>query len=127
MFRVLGAIMAEEGISAHVPDAGSIVSAHVSLAERDVLAERRRQVWEEGWTQHHDDQHTNGQMAMAAACYAYRAAGDAYSRHQSAPDGVQLRWPWSVLWWKPKGRRRDLVRAAALIIAEIERMDRLDG
>jgi hypothetical protein len=28
------------------------------------------------------------------------------------------------MWWKPKDRRRDLVRAAALIIAEIERLDR---
>jgi len=27
-------------------------------------------------------------------------------------------------WWKPKGPRRDLIRAAALIVAEIERIDR---
>jgi hypothetical protein len=33
-------------------------------------------------------------------------------------------WPWSVQWWKPKDRRRDLVRAGALIVAEIERLDR---
>lgn len=35
-------------------------------------------------------------------------------------------WPrsWSRAWWKPKNPRRDLVRAAALLIAEIERLDR---
>ena len=33
-------------------------------------------------------------------------------------------WPWAASWWKPKNRRRDLVRAAALIVAEIERIDR---
>jgi hypothetical protein len=33
-------------------------------------------------------------------------------------------WPWHDDWWKPKDRRRDLIRAAALIVAEIERLDR---
>ena len=33
-------------------------------------------------------------------------------------------WPWSLDWWKPKDPRRDLVRAGALIVAEIERLDR---
>lgn len=28
-------------------------------------------------------------------------------------------------WWKPKDRRRNLVKAGALIVAEIERLDRL--
>ncbi|EIP5489386.1 hypothetical protein LS178_001568 [Salmonella enterica] len=30
-------------------------------------------------------------------------------------------------WWKPKGARSDLVRAGALIQAEIERIDRAAG
>lgn len=33
-------------------------------------------------------------------------------------------WPWGSSWWKPKDPRRDLVRAGALILAEIERIDR---
>lgn len=33
-------------------------------------------------------------------------------------------WPWDAKWWKPKNTRRDLVRAGALIVAELERMDR---
>ena len=30
-------------------------------------------------------------------------------------------WPWALNWWKPKDRRRDLIRAGALIVAELER------
>jgi len=33
-------------------------------------------------------------------------------------------WPWNMVWWKPKNYRRDLVKAAALLVAEIERLDR---
>ncbi|MBB3591696.1 hypothetical protein FHX08_002040 [Rhizobium sp. BK529] len=91
----------------------------------DVAAERRRQVEVEGWTPAHDDRHTDGSMAQAAAAYALKARSD-----ESHANGVRIRppylWPdsWHVSWWKPKDRRRDLVRAAALIIAEIERLDR---
>ena len=34
---------------------------------------------------------------------------------------------WDSEWWKPKDRRRDLIRAGALIVAEIERLDRNKG
>jgi len=33
-------------------------------------------------------------------------------------------WTWERAWWKPTTRRRDLVKAGALILAEIERLDR---
>ena len=33
-------------------------------------------------------------------------------------------WPWERDWWKPVDNRRDLVRAGALISAELDRMDR---
>jgi len=33
-------------------------------------------------------------------------------------------WPWSPMWWRPTTQRRDLVKAGALIMAEIERIDR---
>ena len=33
-------------------------------------------------------------------------------------------WPWTSEWWKPSTRRRMLVKAAALILSEIERLDR---
>lgn len=96
----------------------ALADAIEAQSVRDVLAERRRQVEAEGWTPEHDDDcHDHGQLARAAACYA-------------CPDDISwtdyfgLRWPWSREWWKPKDRRRNLVRAGALILAEIDRLDR---
>lgn len=77
----------------------------------ELVAERRRQIEAEGWTPYHDDEHGNGELARAAACYALGKILNGY-------------WPWSPRWWKPKDRRRDLIRAGALIVAEIERLDR---
>ncbi|CFK42777.1 gp41 [Burkholderia pseudomallei] len=92
--------------------------AEVTSAARDVLAERRRQVEQEGWTPEHDDAHSTGDMALAAACYA--AADNANYPPAEPPD----LWPWDSDWWKPSDERRNLVKAGALIIAEIERLDR---
>lgn len=102
----------------------------MSNAADDVLAERRRQVETEGWTKAHDDQNKNGDMALAGACYACNAATWLDKGHWVARtdyeklSGPGFRWPWAAEWWKPKNPRRDLVRAAALLIAEIERLDR---
>ena len=90
----------------------------------EIAAERKRQIDKEGWTPEHDDQHEPGAMAVAAACYAL-----AFKRAALAVSTVRVgdlwEWTgWSSAWFKPKDRRRDLVRAAALIIAEIERLDR---
>ena len=41
---------------------------------RDVVAERVRQVEQEGWTAEHDDAHDLAELAEAAACYAHHAA-----------------------------------------------------
>lgn len=86
----------------------------------DVLAERRRQVEAEGWTPEHDDAYDSGSLAKAAACYALSSVG------VRGDDDAQLRfWPWLDTWWKPSTPRRDLVKAGALILAEIERLDRV--
>ena len=84
----------------------------------DVIAERKRQIEVEGWTPEHDDAHGLGQIAVAAGCYAM------FSNSHSNAGRPPMFWPWSRNWWKPKGYRRDLVRAAAMLIAEIERVDR---
>lgn len=86
----------------------------------EIARERERQMQVEGWTAEHDDEHCCGEMAQAAACYAHPAPWGV--RPQSCPPPKL--WPWSLLWWKPKDRRRNLIRAAALIVAEIERLDR---
>jgi hypothetical protein len=80
-----------------------------------IAAERQRQIEAEGWTPEHDDEHDDGQLAKAASCYA--SPPDCTNRH--------FDWPWAMEWWKPsEDRRRELVKAAALIVAEIERLDR---
>lgn len=83
-----------------------------------ITEERARQVSEEGWTPAHDDEHVEDELAMAALCYAYPSA---YT------GGVPIMWPWDKKWWKPKGRVIDLVRAGALIAAEIDRLQRRKG
>ena len=89
-----------------------------SDAARDVLAERQRQISAEGWTTAHDDKYTGCELAAAAATYAV------------CTDPEQLKicgavaWPWLRCWWKPVNYRRNLVKAGALLLAEIERIDR---
>lgn len=90
-------------------------------AERDVLDERRRQVEVEGWTLEHDDDHGGGQLAAAAAAYA--TAG----RQLDALGGPGPLWPWELQCWKPGTYRENLVKAGALILAEIERLDRISS
>lgn len=94
----------------------------VPRAWLDVQAERRRQVEAEGWTPEHDDEHSHGQMARAAACYAL--AGSSAPNDGTAALLVSLAWPRDEQWWKPSTARRDLVKACALALAEIERLDR---
>ena len=102
----------------------------------EIAAERVRQMLVEGWTLAHDDKHKDGSLAAAAATYALHAsrwpviqmvrdADDAAKCYADA--SASIIWPrsWARKWWKPKGPRRDLIRAAALIVAEIERLDRL--
>lgn len=111
-------------------DLAAIVSLGPTAAELSVLHERRRQVLEEGFTPGHDDAHDNGELARAAACYAM-GAGWLEMHRMGNGEGdivdVPVRWPWSPAWWKPKSAREDLVRAAALLIAEIERLDRAEA
>lgn len=93
----------------------------LSDAASDVLAERQRQISIEGWSPEHDDAHRGYELAIAAGCYAMYTL--AYPAGDPPPN-----WPWEKSWWKPskdrRDRRRNLVKAGALILAEIERIDR---
>lgn len=110
----------------------------MSKAAEDVLAERTRQIAVEGFNPKHDDDHIDGSLAMAAACYA--APHRIYIKQDYA-DRVSFTdpWPWEQYADKrpyegnmvrsngvkgEKHRRKLLVKAGALILAEIERIDR---
>lgn len=89
----------------------------LSPAMQAVIAERYRQIDVEGYSPEHDDlQNPIGSMSDAGACYI-REAGSVSREPPSA-------WPWADAHWKPKGYRRNLVRGAALAVAEIEKFDR---
>ncbi len=105
-------------LAARAAQAGQVPQAWL-----DVQAERRRQVEAEGWTPEHDDEHSHGQMARVAACYAL--AGSSAPNDGTAALLVSLAWPWDEQWWKPSTARRDMVKACALGLAEIERLDRV--
>lgn len=97
----------------------------LSNASRDVLAERERQISVEGWTPRRDDRYDTGEMAAAAAAYAQHAALQAAGAQGDALHIPYIEtWPWARKWWKPSDARRNLVKAGALILAEIERLDR---
>jgi hypothetical protein len=76
----------------------------------DVIAERRRQIEVEGWTPEHDDTHERGEIAEAASAWA-------------STGQKPVVWSWAAD-KAGKPRRRQLVIAGALILAEIERLDR---
>lgn len=87
-----------------------------------IATERKRQINQEGWTPDHDDSHEECEMAAAAGVYALLAAG----YHTQNPRVlVEHYWPlgWSG-WFKPKNQLSNLVRAGALIAAEIDRLNR---
>ena len=113
-----------------------------SKAIADVLKERQRQIESEGWSCDHDDKHTDESLILAAICYALpQSIRQPTKRGETFDDSggrgdcpvwrekiktVPILWPisWSIDWWKPKTKRRNLVKATALLIAEIERIDR---
>lgn len=94
-----------------------------------IATERERQVEEEGYDPSHDDEHRNGQIAMAAVCYA---AGErkVYTKRE-VWNGFEFKdpWPWEANWDRRghHDRIRELVKAGALIAAEIDRLKRKEA
>lgn len=90
-----------------------------------ITEERKRQVEVEGWTPEHDAEHGDQQMADAAICYVARtiniSSSDEYS--SGGNESPPYAWPWATKWWKPSNDPiRNLVKAGALIAAEIDRL-----
>lgn len=110
-----------------------------------IAEERERQIKVEGWSELHDDAHTNFEISAAAACYTAANVSkhleDRFSTNQSplaefkvyrftefkgGKIGWTNGWPWDRKWWKPsKDPIRNLVKAGALIAAEIDRLQRM--
>lgn len=101
-------------------DSGMTVYPHKDVLA-DIAFERWSQIMDHKFDADHDDKYKHNELGRAAACYAVgvRSIFDAWNQSRSI-------WPWEPKWWKPNrtNRRKDLIKAAALIVAEIERLDR---
>lgn len=105
-------------------------NTHTSQACLDVINERNRQVNTEHYSPEEDDDYTQNELLRASVSYSNHALARGWIHgSQTQPNAYQAEdapdeWPFDLDFWKPKSPRQDLVRAAALIIAEIERIDR---
>lgn len=91
--------------------------------------ERRRQVIEEGWTPEHDDQYVHGELRTAAWLYArWAGTGDivagTFAAGQFPPDAWPFHHSAEKPSWKPTRLGNDLIKAGALIAAELDRLQR---
>ncbi|MHB9318834.1 hypothetical protein ACP3TG_06890 [Phytobacter diazotrophicus] len=88
-------------------------STALSVAITDIIAERRRQQSVKDFSAQQDDTYVLGELAAAAISYIEPMAAAEF-------------WPsdWHDNSFKPSDYRRNLVKAGALIAAEIERLDR---
>lgn len=95
-----------------------------------VLSERIRQIQLEGFTPERDDEvRKGGQLSAAGACYALavhqRAMALATTGVASVkPQAAHPCWPFHPLGWKPASMRRNSVKGAALLLADLARIIR---
>lgn len=85
----------------------------------EIRRERECQVTEKGYNAKSDDAYFNNELAGAAPAYNVNATGNTAV--------AAYCWPWHLSLFKPTTPRRDLIKAAALLVAEIERLDRATG
>jgi hypothetical protein len=106
-------------VSAYVPSPFAI----------EAMAERQRQQDVEGFTIENDvAAYPKGDLIAAAVCFAIYALfgswrGIGKPHRAKAAELVDEMWPWDRTWFKPESRRRSLVKATALLIAEGDRQD----
>jgi hypothetical protein len=112
-----------------------------------ITTERLRQIEVEGWTDEHDDEHERGELASAAVCYAspfqpfvldHRTHPDEYKFIDAYPPSWDKQWDKRLYSNAGYGdivenqdlptdeRIRNLVKAGALIAAEIDRLQRIN-
>lgn len=98
-----------------------------------ISEERKRQIEVKGWSNLNDDQYVSNELIDGASCHLDHAKESNWcadhcsdwpnTTRRLSPPG---KWPWARNWWKPNTSDpiRDLVKAGALIAAEIDRLQR---
>lgn len=88
-----------------------------------ILHERARQCRELGYDSKHDDEHDRCELISAAVAMALAAKEELTGKRQ----GALLHWPFQVREFKHKPAVEMLVKAGALIAAEIDRLGRVES
>lgn len=94
-----------------------------------VKNEREKQINKFGYTHEHDDEHTDGSIADAAACYATKKeiVEPVWFEGYSGLMGTFPVWPWDKEYFKiKKTRKEQIITSCALLMSEYERIIRLE-
>lgn len=94
------------------------MAPHLFAVLNEITRERGKQVGK-GYDASSDDRYSGYQLIDASIAYSWAALGHAQYGNRY--------WPWDAESFKPEGQRANLIKAAALLVAEIERMDRLSA
>lgn len=86
-----------------------------------IADERARQINEEGFHEARDASYIDGELMRAAFSYLMVPIARAEGEDDSVDNLPEGLWPWDKQWWKPGDDIRCLVKAGALIAAEIDR------
>jgi hypothetical protein len=108
----------------HAAFSASEVTNALTAAALDLLKERDRQINSKGHSSEQDDQYMNGELADAGSVYAFWANTFNLGLIAHTPPSC---WPWPPEHWKPTSQRHMLIKAGALILAELDRLDRLQA
>lgn len=92
-----------------------------------IADERQRQITKEGWTLEHDKEHDEGALREGALCYLARELEENAIWNpipeRMLRETADLFWPWrGEFEIKPTTLERNLVKAGALIAAELDRL-----
>ena len=93
-----------------------------------IAEERQRQIDVYGYTDDFalsaHEYYSEGELADAAACYAMSAC---YRQLDNSFVGTPAQWPWHASLWRPSPENRilELTKAAAMLVAEIDRLQNL--
>ena len=106
---------------------------HASSALTSIAMERKRQADEEGYSFSHDDEHRFGELAINAALLAIQHVDAPVARRAGlipavGLEGYAIRDPWGLIrkhgGGKATSHYRRLTIAGALLVAEMERLER---
>lgn len=98
-------------------------SITMTTAALDVMFERDKQIQRGRDTKHDIEMYDSGVLACAAAAFALDGACDLNPMANPLEEPPDF-FPWEPEFWDPtKEPRQKLVKAAALLLAEIEALD----